>query len=435
MYFEIFIVFILIALNGLLAMSELAVVTARPARLKLRAEKGEQRAVTALRLAEDQGSFLASVQIGISLVAVLSGAFSGATLGLRLSNALSNWGMAEALAQPFGIGLVVLLITYFSLVFGELVPKQIALRAPEDVALRVAPAMQLISKIAAPLIWLLDKSGNAVLRLLRQAEKPAPAISDEEIQLVVDEAAGAGVIEQEESRMIAGVMYTADQTARGILTPRHDVEIADVSDTRQQLLERFRQSGHSRLPLRSGGPDDLLGVINARDILTEQTEEDFDLLAMMTRVPMIHDDLPAIDVIKQLRTANTHMLLVFDQHGHFSGVITPMDILGAIAGGFDDDRYDEAKIIERADGSLLVAGWMPENEFIQQLDITLKDGASFTTVAGLVIDRAQTLPHVGQRLTIDNWNIEIVDMDGKRIDKLLVSKMMPSAEQPEDISG
>lgn len=434
MYFEILIILFLIGLNGLLAMSELAVVTARPARLKLRAEKGGKRAVTALRLAEDQGSFLASAQIGISLVAVLSGAFSGATLGLRLSHTLADWGISESLAQPLGIGFVVLIITYFSLIFGELVPKQIALRAPEEVALRVAPAMQLISKVTAPLIWLLDRSGNIVLRVLRQAEKPAPAISDEEIHLVVDEAAGAGVIEQEESRMIAGVMYTADQTARGILSPRHDVEIAEVGDTRQQLLERFRQSGHSRLPLRSGGPDDLLGVINARDILTEQTEEDFDLLAMITSVPMIHDDLPAIDVIKQLRTANTHMLLVFDQHGHFSGVITPMDILGAIAGGFDDERYAEAKITERADGSMLVAGWMPVNEFTQQLDITLKDEASFTTVAGLVIDRAKTLPHVGQRLTIDSWNIEIVDMDGKRIDKLLVSKMMPSAEQPEDIS-
>ncbi len=179
MYLEILIVLVLIGLNGLLAMSELAVVSARPARLKLRAEKGEKRAVTALNLAEDQGRFLASAQIGISLVAILSGAFSGATLGLRLVSTLSDWGMSYTIAQPFGIGLVVVAITYLSLIFGELVPKQIALRAPESVAMRVAPLMQLISKIAAPLIWLLDRSGNLVLRLIRQADKPDAGVSDQ----------------------------------------------------------------------------------------------------------------------------------------------------------------------------------------------------------------------------------------------------------------
>lgn len=333
MLLEVLFILVLISLNGLLAMSELAVVSARPARLKLRAEQGEIRALSVLALSEDQGRFLASVQIGISLVAVLSGAFSGATLGLRLSHTFTSWGMADSIAQPAGIGLVVLVITYLSLIFGELVPKQIALRAPEE-----------------------------------------------------------------------------------------------VGETRQQVLERFRQSGHSRLPLRNGGPDDLVGVINARDLLTEQTAEDFDLLAMMITVPMIHDDLPAMDVINELRTANTHMLLVFDEFGHFTGVITPMDILGAIAGGFDDDRYDEANIVEREDGSLLVAGWMPVDEFAKQLEFTLDSAASFKTVAGLVISHAKNLPQVGQRLNINGWDFEIVDMDGKRIDKILVSKADANTE-------
>lgn len=422
MYLEVLIVVVLICLNGLLAMSELAVVSARPARLNILAEKGEKRAVTALRLAKNRGKFLASAQIGISLVAVLSGAFSGATLGSRLSNTLSSWGVAETIAQPLGIGLVVVTITYLSLIFGELVPKQIALRAPEAVAMRVAPSMRFISKVAAPLIWLLHRSANLILRLIRQAEKPDAAVSDEEIHMLVAEAAGAGVIEQEEGRMITGVMHTADQTARGILTPRHDVEIADVQENRQQILERFRQSKHSRLPLRDGGPDDLVGVINVRDVLTEQSGDDFDLLDMMTSVPMIHDNLSAIEVIDRLRTADTHMLLVFDEYGHFTGVVTPMDILGAIAGGFDDDRYDEAKVVKREDGSLLVAGWMPIDEFASELGITLEGATHFKTVAGLIIDQTKTLPHVGQRLTIEGWIFEIVDMDGKRIDKILVSK-------------
>ena len=428
MYLEILIVVVLIAVNGLLAMSELAVVSARPARLKLHADKGEEGAVTALNLAEDQGRFLASVQIGISLVAILSGAFSGATVGLRLANTLSAWGISDTIAQPLGIGLVVIVITYLSLIFGELVPKQIALRAPESVAMRVAPLMQLISKVAAPLIWLLERSSNLALRLIGQADKPAAAVSDEEIHMLIDEAEDAGVIEQEESQMMIGVMRIADRTARGILTPRHDVEIADAAETRQQILERFQRSGHSRLPLRNGGSDDLIGVINARDILTEQTEDSFDPLAAVKLVPMIYESLPAIAVIDMQRNSKDHMLLVFDDHGHFTGVITPMDILGAIAGGFEAEQFDEPKVIEREDGSLLVSGWMPVDEFASQLKITLEDKLSFETVAGLVFDRVTVPPHVGQHICIDGWNIEIVDMDGKRIDKLLVSQATPKTD-------
>lgn len=422
MYLEILIVLVLIGVNGLLAMSELAVVTVRPARLRMRADKGERRAVTALSLAEDKGRFLAAVQIGISLVAILSGAFSGATLGLRLVDTLSQWGIPEKISQPFGIGLVVLAITYLSLIFGELVPKKLALRAPEAVAMRVAPLMRLVSNAAAPLTWILDRSGNVVLKVFRKSGDHDASISDEDIHMMIAEAEGAGVIEHEESQMIAGVMRTADRTARGILTPRHDVEIAEAGDTRQQILERFQKSGHTRLPLRDGGPDDLIGVINARDVLTEKAGEVFDPLAVVKSVPMIHESLPAIVAINKLRNSKDQMLLVFDEYGHFTGVVTPMDILGAIVGGFDADHLDEPKVIERDDGSLLVSGWMPVDEFASQLKIALEDDLSFETVAGLVIDRAQIRPRVGQHVTIDGWTIEIVDMDGKRIDKLLVSK-------------
>ena len=422
MYLEILIVLVLISLNGLLAMSELAVVSTRPARLKLRVKKGEKSAATALSLAEDHGRFLASVQIGISLVAILSGAFSGATLGLRLVSALSDWGMSAALAQPLGIGLVVIVITYLSLIFGELVPKQIALRAPETVAIRVAPLMLFISKVTAPLVWLLNQSVNLVLRLIRQADKPEPAVSDEEIHMLIDEAEDAGVIEQAESDMIIGVMRIADRTARGILTPRHDVEIADAQETRQQILERFQRSGHSRLPLRNGGPDDVVGVIHARDILTEQTAATFNPLAVMKSVHMIDESLPAIAVIDKLRNSNVHMLLVFDEYGHFTGVITAMDILGAITGGFDTAHFDEPKVVTREDGSLLVSGWMPVDELANLLKITLEGDRPFETVAGLVIVLAKMPPQVGQQVSIDGWSFEIVDMDGRRIDKLLVSK-------------
>jgi putative hemolysin len=300
MILEILIVLVLTLLNGLLAMSELAIVSSRPARLRVLADRGNRGAETALRLAEDPGRFLSSVQIGITLVGVLSGAVSGATLGARLADALLAMGVSETLAQPLGVGGVVVVITYLSLIVGELVPKQIALSAPEAVAARVAPLMQGISVAAAPLVWLLDRSGKAVLFLLGQSGQKDSSVTDEEIRMIISEAEGAGVIEKAETEMIAGVMRIADRAARGLMTPRHDVEIAEASESREQLIERFRSSGHSRLPLRDGGPDEIVGVIAARDLLNAPAGPRFDVRKLKSPAPVIHDSLPALEVIDRL---------------------------------------------------------------------------------------------------------------------------------------
>lgn len=421
MYLEIAILLFLVCLNGLLAMSELAVVSSRPARLQARADRGDQGARTALRLAEDPGRFLSTVQIGITLVGVLSGAFSGATLGVRLAQALPGLGVPERFADEAGVGIVVVAITYLSLIVGELVPKQIALSNPEAVASRVAPAMRLLSVSALPLVWLLDRSGKLVLALLGQSGRRESGVSDEEIRMVIAEAEGAGVMEKAETEMIAGVMRIADRTARGLMTPRHDVEIAEAHEDRAAILARFRTSGRSRLPLRDGGPDHLIGVLHSRDVL--QTDAaGFNARALVQHAPIIHDNLPAIEVIERLKGAPVHMLLVFDEYGHFEGIVTPMDILGAITGGFDETEEDEPKVVERADGSLLVAGWMPVDEFADRTGIRLEDDPEFETVAGLVLNRAAELPQVGQSVVVDGWVLEVVDMDGRRIDKLLVHR-------------
>jgi len=418
---ELLIVVVLILINGMLAMSEMALVSSRPARLKARMEKGDRGAAAALTLSENPGRFLSTVQIGITLVGVLSGAFSGATLGARLGAALPAWGVPERFALELGVALVVVAITYLSLIAGELVPKQVALANPEAVASRVAPPMRLLSRVALPLVWLLEISGKAVLALLGQRGERAPAVSDEEIRLLIAEAEGAGVMDKRETEMISGVMRFADRSARGLMTPRHEVEIALASDSRERVLERFRTSGHSRLPLRDGGPDDMIGVISSRSLLNAPPGA-IDLRALAEPVSVIHESLASFQVVERLKAEPGHMLLVYDEYGHFQGIITAMDILGAVAGGFDETEDDEDKIVEREDGSLLVSGWMPVDEFAERTGIPLARDRVYETVAGLVLDAAQDLPRVGQSVTIGNWVIEVVDLDGRRIDKVLATR-------------
>lgn len=423
MYLEIAIVICLTLINGLLAMSELAIVSARPARLKILADKGNKGAATAMRLADDPGRFLSSVQIGITLVGVLAGAFSGATLGARLAASLVEAGMAPTIAQPIGVGSVVVAITYLSLIVGELVPKQIALRAPEQVAARVAPMMQIIARIAAPLIWILDRSGKLVLALLGQSGSQSRGVSDEEVRLIIAEAESSGAMNRAESQMIAGVMRVADRTARGLMTARHEVGMLDVDSDKTELLQRLHDLSRSRLPVWEGNVDNIIGVLATRDILGPALlGESFDLRALLREAPVVRDGQSALDIVDRLRTAPAHMVLVYDEYGMFEGIITPMDILEAIAGEFPDSVMDEPKVVTRADGSYLVAGWMPVDEFADLLAVEIEADRDFETVAGLILEQVGHLPAVGERLEMQGWTIEVVDLDGRRIDKLLVSK-------------
>ncbi|MEQ9813318.1 MAG: hemolysin family protein [Azospirillaceae bacterium] len=421
MLVEIAVVLILIAINGALAMSELAVVSARPARLNRLAKQGVRGAAVAIALAENPGRFLSTVQIGITLVGVLSGAFSGATIGPRLSAILLAAGLPEAMAEPLGVGVVVVAITYLSLIVGELVPKQIALLAPESVASRIAPTMLLLSRMAAPLVWLLEHSGKIVLAMLGKSGRMSSRVSDEEVRAIIAEAELAGVIEPDESDMLEGVMRIADRSARGLMTPRPDVVSVKASDSRVRILAKFLESGHARLPLLDELTDRVVGILRLRDLL-ERGEAAFDLMGIVCEAPRVHDALSATKVIERLRSAPDHILLVFDEHGHFEGLITPMDILGAITGGFSEDVEDEPKVVARKDGSLLVAGWMPVDEFADRLGLELEEDRAFQTVAGLVLDRTAEIPEVGQTVEVGGWQIEVVDIDGHRIDKLLVRK-------------
>lgn len=423
MSLEIAIVIVLTVINGLLAMSELAVVSARPARLRMFEKEGVTGARTALRLAENPGRFLSTVQIGITLIGVMSGAFSGATLGLRLGEFLQTQGLPEHFAEASGVGVVVVAITYLSLIVGELVPKQIALKDPERVAIRVAPAMMVLSRASAPLVWLLDASGKAVLRLLGHKNDDPEGVTEEEVRTIIAEAESAGVLETDERDMISGVMRLADRTAKALMTPRRDVEILDLDDDLPAMLEQVRSTRRSRLPVKDGEADAVVGVIFVKDLVAGLLDEkSFDIRALVAAAPIVTDNARALDVVRAIRSSTVHMALVFDEYGHFEGIITASDILEAITGVFRDEHDEEPAFVARADGSWLVSGWMPIDEFEDKIGAPVDRQADYETVAGLVLDRLKRLPETGERFTVGAWSYEVVDMDGRRIDKVLVTR-------------
>lgn len=424
MLFEILIVAFLILLNGGLAMSELAIVSARPARLKPRAAAGSKGAETALRLAADPGRFLSSVQIGITLVGVLSGAFSGATLGGRLATFLAAQGMDAEWAQRLGVGGVVVLLTYLSLIVGELVPKQIALKDPEAVATRAAPVMSVISKVAAPLVWALDLSGRLVLFLLRVDQEDKARVTEEEVRTILAEAHFEGVIEDEEQEMLTGVMRLADRSARALMTPRRDVEMVDLQSTPEELAAAIRKSGRPRLPVRNRDTDEVVGVlyiVDAFDALTRN--QTLDLARLMREVPVVSDMADALAVIETLRASPNHMALVYNEYGSFEGIITTGDILEAITGVFLE-KHEEPDMVAREGGdSWLVSGSMKADEFCDTLSLPRDMAGDYETVAGLVLHHLRRLPELGDHFEAQGFRFEVIDLDDRRIDKVLVNRL------------
>ncbi|WP_087000220.1 hemolysin family protein [Rhizobium sullae] len=430
MFLEITIVVLLTILNGVLAMSELAVVSSRPARLRVLADQGSRGAAQAIKLAEHPGRFLSTVQIGITLVGVLSGAFSGATLGGRLSAWLGAQGVSPAVSDALGVGTVVVAITYLSLIVGELVPKQIALREPESVASKVAPAMAVLSKIALPLVWLLDASGKLVLSLLGQSGKGSDGVTDAEIKTVLAEAQSAGVIESQESAMISGVMRLADRTARALMTPRRDVEVIDIEDSLEETRKQLHQTRRSRLPVRRNSSDEVLGVLFVKDFYDAlHTHGHADIQSLAHDVPVISDLSTATHVIQAIRKSPVHMVLVYDEYGHFEGIVSSGDIMEAIMGALQEGPADEQAIVRRADGSYLVSGWTPIDEFAEFMSFKLEDNIEFQTVAGLVLEELKHLPDLGESFVKDGWRFEIIDLDGRRVDKILVSRELSQGEE------
>lgn len=419
---ELLVILALIILNGVLAMSELAIVSARPGRLKS-LEAKSRGARMALRLAEHPGRFLSTVQIGITAVGVLSGALSGATLGLRLQLWLVEQGVAADWAATLGVGGVVVAITYVSLIVGELVPKQIALRDPEAVAIRMAPAMTFLSVIGAPLVWFLDKSGKLLLWLLGQRGTSENRVTEEEVHVLLAEAHEGGVLETEEREMITGVMRLSDRTASALMTPRHEVEMLPLDATGSEAVAAIRKIARPRMPV-ANADGEVVGIV----LLTEAFQvvsrrETLSIKALVHEVPVVSDRSEALDVLEILQRSEHRFALVYDEYGHFEGILTTGDVLEAITGAVAASEADEPAMVERADGSFLVAGWMPVDEFCDRLSLPRELAGEYDTVAGLVLHQMGQIPDLGASVKAEGYCFEVIDLDGRRIDKVLVSRL------------
>jgi putative hemolysin len=425
LYLELLTVTALICINGLLAMAELAVVSSRRARLQALVDRDVVGSRRALALASDPGKFLSTVQIGITLVGVLSGALSGATLGLRLAEFFASLGLPGWAAEAAGVGLVVAVITYASLIIGELVPKQIALRNPERIAVRVAPAMTVLARITSPLVWLLDVSGRAVLRMLGYHAPSEQRVTDEEIRTLVAEAETAGVLEPGEREMIAGVMRLGDRPVRAVMTPRHQVEMIDLSSGEEAIRRTIENSIHSRFPVHEGNPEEMLGVVQAKDLLDAYLRnEQPDVRSHVRMAPAVPDTADALDIVGIIKASAVHMALIHDEYGHFEGVVTNADILEAIVGSFKtDEGLAEPDAVMRDDGSWLISGSMPVDEMAERLGISIPAERAYHTAAGFALDRFGYLPAEGESIDAHGWRFEVVDLDGRRIDKILARRI------------
>ncbi|MGY0781056.1 hemolysin family protein [Azospirillum argentinense] len=421
--FEIAIIVALTLLNGVFAMSELAVVSSRKARLQSMADQGNSGARMALRLIDDPSRFLSTVQIGITLVGVVAGAYGGATLGDRLGQWLDSFPALAGRGELLGVGGVLVVITYLSIVLGELIPKRIALKSPERVASLIAPPMRLLSRIAAPFVWLLGASTDLLLRLLGLQGAREESVTEEEVRSMISEGTQAGVFAPAEKEMIDGVLRLADRTVRTIMIPRPDVAWLDLGKTQAEQLAAIRAGSHSRYPVCRGELDELVGVIHTRDLVDALVEgRPFDLEAQVARPLVVHDGTPILKLLELMKTSGHHLAVVVDEYGSIEGIVTLTDILETIAGDLPDvGEAMETAAVRREDGSWLVEGWMPVDEFEDTLGLRgVRGTGDFHTVAGLVLHHLGHVPVAGEAFEWNGVRVEVVDMDGRRIDKVLV---------------
>jgi putative hemolysin len=430
---EILIVLALVLLNGYFAMSELAVVSARPARLEALARKGSRGARLALALARDPGRMLSTVQIGITLVGIIAGAFGGATLAEPLDNALARLPGLAPVSAEIAYTLVVLAITYLSLIVGELVPKHLALRAPERIASLVAPVIDLLSRISTPAVWLLEKSSLFVLRLLGSEVQPRETVTEEEVRTLIAEGTRTGVFHKQEQEMIIRVLRLADRPVRAIMTPRVELVWLDVEDDPAEIARVIKESGHSRFVIGKGSLDEVLGIVHVRSLLDAcLAGRTLDLRAAVRPALVVHDNMPVLRALEVLRQARVSMALVVDEYGEVEGVVTVEDVLEAVVGDMPERRLgEEPAIIRREDGSLLMDGLLPLDEVKLTLGFeSLPDEKTYHTLAGFILAQFGRVPEEGQTVAYGGWRFEVVDMDGRRIDKVLVRRSGPREEDP-----
>jgi putative hemolysin len=419
---EIGVILLLVLLNGFFSLSEMALVSAKRSRLQALAEQGKAGAKSALALLEDPTTFLSAVQIGITLIGLITGVYSGATLATRLSRMLLPYGVPERYVEELAFGVVVILVTYVSLIIGELVPKRVALSHSETLAIYVAPIMRIFAKIMAPGVWLLRSTVNLVLRILPVSSAPQAAVTEDDVRALVAEGTHAGVFLASERRLLEGVMALADRKVGSIMIPRQDIVWLDLDDPLEAIWQQAKDGGHARFLVARGKLDNLLGMITLADLSEVVHRGHLDPERDLQPPLHIPDSISVLQLLDQFQKSSTHLAIVTDEYGEIEGITTPIDILKAIAGELPDlGSRERPDAQQRADGSWLIDGHMSIEELQRRLGRRDMAGRDYHTVAGFVLARIGRIPKAGDTLTWRNLKIEIMDMDGVRIDKVLLS--------------
>jgi putative hemolysin len=437
---EILLITALIALNGVFAMSEIALVTARRARLARLADDGDASAAVAIKLHDDPTRFLSTVQVGITSIGILNGIIGEAVLAGPLAIWLQSHGMDAKISHLASTALVVVVITYVSIVIGELVPKRIGQFNPEGIALRVARPMNWLAILARPFVRLLSVSTDALLRLLGKQASSQEGVIEEEIHALLEEGSETGAIEQQEREMVRNVFRLDERHIHSLMVPRADIVYLDTLLPLEENLQRVAASEHSRFPVCKGGLDDVLGIVSAKQLLSQSLKGGrADLAAQLTAAVYVPESLTGMDLLEQFRASETHLVLVIDEYGEINGLVTLQDVLEAVTGEFKPRSPAEAWAVQREDGSWLLDGLIPIPELKDRLELrTLpeEDRGRYHTLSGLVMWLSGRLPQTGDVLTWENWRLEVVDLDGKRIDKILATPLAPAeATEPDSASG
>ncbi len=423
---EIGVIILLQIVNGLFSMSEAALIAARKPRLHRQAEAGSAGANAALRLADDPNRFFSTVQIFITLIGILGGVFGGATLAGDIAALFAGTAL-EPYGQAIGVALIVLATTYISLIVGELVPKRLALRSPEQIAAAVARPMAALSTAAAPVVRLLSASTDVVLRLLGASRMEAPVVTEDEIRVMIQQGVAAGVFEAAEHDMVENIFRLNDRRIAALMIPRLDVIYLDVQDTPEETRDKLRQHPFSRYPVCDGGLDRIIGLVQTKDLIVQLlADEPLDLRACANEAIFVPDSAPASRVLEMFRKTSLHAAFVIDEYGALLGMVTVQDLLEAIVG---DEAHEAA--VQREDGSWLLDGMIDLQEMreLLQIDEPIEgEGDDFNTLGGFIMSQQGRIPSAGDAFEWHGFRIEVVDMDGHRVDKVLIARLPPPAD-------
>lgn len=426
MFFEIFIMLALIFLNGILSMAEMAIVSARKHRLQQKLENGKKGAMDALDLKKNPNHFLSTVQIGITLIGILSGAFGGATIAEKIGSRLSNFKALAPYSEGIGVAIVVILTTYFSLVIGELVPKRLALYDAEKISIAIAPVMKLLSKITKPIANFLSGSTNVILGIFGIRPSSEPEITEEDLKVLLDEGTESGIFEKTEQDMVERIFRLNDRAISSFMTPRTEIVFLEIDATHKEIYQRITTHPFSRFPVFKDTPDNIVGIIQSRDLLLQRINgPDFDLNKILIKPIFIPESTPALDVLDLLKTSLTEIAIIVDEYGGVLGLVSINDIIEAIVGDMMNPYGKfEAEIIQREDGSWLVDGMVLMDELKESISIDKlpnEEEGNYDTLSGLMMSQLGKVPVSGDYFTWGNLRFEVVDMDGRRVDKVLIA--------------